>query len=232
MLNPKGGSGRTTTAVHLAVELARRDARVQLLDADPQGHAVKLLTAPAVLQRFSNLSAAAVRADGTVDQNLSDDWRVMDTAAGDPARWRDWIALADLIVVPTRPDPLGVASVTQLLAQFALAHHRQRLVVLPVACDRHVPTHRQALDALVEHLGSQPVWRPVRPDIRLAQAFGRDQPVQQWAPRSRGAMDHFMLANAVEHFIATGRSSAVGFAGEHRRADTDRSFNPKRAAVR
>lgn len=210
VLNPKGGSGRTTTAVHLAVELARRNARVQLFDADPQAHALSLLTAPDVAQRFDSLSVTAVRADRKIDQGAGDDWQLVDTAAGDPAVWQDWIAAADLILVPTRPDPLGVAAVQQLLAQFALAPDRQRLAVVPVACDRSVPVHRQALAALVESLGTQPVWRPVRPDIRLAEAFGRRQPVQQWAPRSRGAMDYFMLANAVEHFVATDLSTQRG----------------------
>ena len=37
LLNPKGGVGNTTLALHLAGEWAREGKRVVLIDADPQG---------------------------------------------------------------------------------------------------------------------------------------------------------------------------------------------------
>lgn len=39
LLNEKGGVGKTTLAVHMAMGLAARGAKVLLVDGDPQGHA-------------------------------------------------------------------------------------------------------------------------------------------------------------------------------------------------
>ncbi len=40
LLNQKGGVGKTTLALHLAGEWARRGQRVTVIDADPQGSAL------------------------------------------------------------------------------------------------------------------------------------------------------------------------------------------------
>lgn len=46
VLNPKGGSGKTTLSTHLARAFHRRGAKVLLVDSDPQGQRLRLACRP------------------------------------------------------------------------------------------------------------------------------------------------------------------------------------------
>ncbi len=82
VVNHKGGTGKTTTAVHLAAGLAARDYRVLLVDADPQGNVATWFGVEPDACRMADLArgrATARESRVEVRDNLevvASDWRL------------------------------------------------------------------------------------------------------------------------------------------------------------
>jgi chromosome partitioning protein len=116
ILNQKGGVGKTTLAVHLATAFARKNRRVLLLDADPQGSALDWAAArhgdplfpvvglpkPSIHKELPTLAANydLVIIDGPP--------RVYDVA-------RSAIMASDLVLVPVQPSPYDVWAAKEII---------------------------------------------------------------------------------------------------------------------
>ena len=108
LANSKGGVGKSTIAVHLAVWLAERGHKVLFVDSDvqasssvwlgeaaPEIRTVRLLTAEDVVEQFPRLQAEA-------------EYIVVDGPAGLSSVTRAILCLADLAIFPCGPSVLDV----------------------------------------------------------------------------------------------------------------------------
>jgi len=130
LLSRKGGSGKTTVAIHLAVLAQQAGLRTLLIDLDPQHSAADwwrareaetpqlVQTGPAELRTVLE----AAETDG-VDLVLID---TRPSAAQDAALVA---ALADLILVPTRPTILDLRAILDTV-DIAKGAARRALIVL------------------------------------------------------------------------------------------------------
>ena len=121
MIAQKGGTGKTTLSIHLAVQASLSGMRVLLVDTDPQASATSWW------QRRRKQEPALVQSDGKalggVLQTARDhgyDLAIVDTAPHSSQDATACAGLADRICIPTRPAILDLDAIgpsTDLVAK-------------------------------------------------------------------------------------------------------------------
>lgn len=135
--NPKGGTGRTTLAVHLADYLATRGARLLLRDADPQGSALGW----AYLAEQVREAEQGAPLPFLVGRGEAEGYDIVLTDHG-PADG-PWPPKADIYVVPVSLDGVAQAVGLRTLARLRAEGHVPVVVASKYRPDR--AEHRAAL---------------------------------------------------------------------------------------
>jgi chromosome partitioning protein len=148
----KGGSGKTTVAINLAIAAQRRGLKTLLADSDPQRSSVDVLKGrrhigPAVVETDSRglfaLQAWSVRAGIEA--------LFIDTPAGEEEELAHAIVLADLSVLVIRPTLLDLAALLRTL-KVIRPLRKPAMVVLnqapPMRAGVEPPAVRKAHEAL------------------------------------------------------------------------------------
>ena len=154
VVNAKGGSGKTTVALHLAVAVSQQGRDVAVLDLDPQQTAVRwrqrrsapvpvVLAAPPgrlrdELEQVTGAGAEVVFLDAPPRAGA-------DVAAREAAR------VADLVVVPVRPTVVDLEAAAETLARI------QNVTARVVIVLNQVPTRGRDADEAAALLAGQGV---------------------------------------------------------------------------
>ena len=184
-LSQKGGSGKTTLALHIAVAAQRAGESVVLIDTDPQSSALAWAQArkeehPAVQKSNASGLAKLLEKARSEDRTLA----VIDTPPH-ATPGVDLIAqAADFLVIPCRPSVLDLAAITSSV-HLARASGKPAIFVLN-ACDPRAPEIDQSKSLLARH------GFPVAPvDVGHRRAFSRalstGSAVTEFEPRGKGA---------------------------------------------
>jgi chromosome partitioning protein len=177
VLNPKGGSGKTTLAINLAAYFALRGDSTLLMDRDPQGSATRWL-------RKRKAPQAPIHGIATFehDARTTRSWQmripdgtqkvIVDSPAAVEARALPGLTLdAHKILVPVLPSDIDIHAASRCIADLLLVAkvHRseRRLVIVANRARRYT----KAFQALIRFLQSLKI--PVGAVLRDSQAYVR-----------------------------------------------------------
>ena len=148
----KGGSGKTTVAVSLAIAAHRRGSKTLLADTDPQRSSVDVLER----RRHSGPSVVETNSLGLFALQVSSlragvETLIVDTPAGDEQELAHAIVLADVSVLVIRPTFLDFAALLRTLK--VIRHLRKRAIAVlnqapPKRGEVEPPSVRKAQDVL------------------------------------------------------------------------------------
>ena len=202
IVSQKGGSGKTTLALHLAVASATSGQNTAVIDLDPQASAAnwsdrRQAELPVVLSAH----ASRLRQEVARVREIGGEMLYVDTAPHSDSAALEAATVADLVLIPCRPAILDLEAITNTLA-FLRTTGTPVLVVLNAIAASGQDT-RLAEEALSSH---QVETCPVRLGRRIAfaRALVAGQAAQEFEPNGKAAHEiaqlHAFILERVQDF--------------------------------
>jgi len=121
ILNPKGGSGKTTISLNLGLFLLSRNHKVVFHDLDPQKSLSDWLKRrPSSLKSTASYQHEAALMNETMVENRDHQDYLLDCPAGISGQGLDnVIKLSDAILIPVVPSPIDMDAMTHFYFQLA-----------------------------------------------------------------------------------------------------------------
>lgn len=134
ILSQKGGSGKTTLAVHMAVCTVRQARKTALIDLDPQGSAYGWNESRDEPRKLDATQATASQLADFLQQAKAGgiDLAIIDTAPHSDSAAAIAAQLADLILIPCRPARFDLDAIASTI-QIATVAKKPAAVVLNAA---------------------------------------------------------------------------------------------------
>lgn len=192
----KGGVGKTTLALNIAIARAMQGRDVWLIDADRQGTASTALAIRGEANRLPAIATAHYPDGGALRTQVQHQRAkfqdiVIDAGGRDSTALRAALVLSDLVLVPFQPRSIDVWAVADIAALIDEARSMrdglEAMAVLNMA-DITGSDNRDAAEALTDYPALKYLNTPIRRRKSIANAAGNGMSVLEYMPRDDKAV--------------------------------------------
>jgi chromosome partitioning protein len=220
--NPKGGCGKTTTAMNLAGGLVKARYRVLVIDADPQASATKWSLAKGQNSLpFEVIAARQLRGQFT-QLVRSDEYDIVlvdlppgfvdpENAAGKVARAA--IRECDAVLVPLEPHPANFDAASSFVRYLVEEHQEGQRVLVFINCHRSCTllgriAHAQAAILFSPIPGAKVLETSIGYRESIIEVFGSGKTIIDYAAHSEAAREYISLTREIIQCLAATETSA------------------------
>lgn len=212
LLSQKGGVGKTTLALHLAVGWTQRGVNVALIDIDPQVSAAKWGDRrEAVLPVVRAVPEKRLPQELETIRRAGGEVAVIDTAPRADAVILEVGEIADLVVIPCRPSILDFEALADTL-KLVRTTGVPILTVLNAVVP-HVSDTELAADAIAQ-LGAAVCPVRIHRRVAFARALIEGRTAQEVEPAGKAAAEIEELFRVVNEQIRPAATAAMGGEGD------------------